>query len=437
MIMLRNKLFLRLIIKEVNMKKRDAIALFLMGSACLLSTSSGYAQEKIYKARLAPVAESGYYNIELDHRLVGNAKTTAQRTAKSAMSNLRIVQQGPGDRIEVPYFIRAVQPTAKETKVVDHPLLDIVEKDSINRFVIHNPEERQLTDFYITINKADVALSASVKGSNNKQEWFIVKQKTPIYTYSSSEREEETVFVSIPEGRYVYYEMELINNQTTPVKVNKVSTVVGTKTYGQFSPTQLRYDKSTLNAKDKKTRVSFVAQDLNYTLNKIVFEIATPRDYYRKAVLRDSITKVAVPFMLSSKQRNEWILDDVLVRNPYIEIDNGSNIPLSITSVQTYSLTRFATAYLDAHTNYTVEVNTSTKDVPQYDIEYFKNEIPAVLPTLKTLDFEVQVLQDDPKEQKAIEDKAKQMNRMLWAVLVVVGLLVSFICYRAFKKLEK
>lgn len=415
--------------KELHMTKREAIALFLMGNTCFLSVPSGYAQEKIYKADLAPVQESGYYNIELDHRLVGNAKPKG--------TNLRIVQQEQGNRMEVPYFIRAVQPTANETKIVDHPVLDSVERDSINRFVIHNPEKKKITDFYITINKADVALSASVKGSNDKQEWFIVKQKTPIYTYASSEREEETLFVSLPEGRYLYYEMELINNQTTPLKVNKVSTIVGTKTYGQFSPTQLRYEKSTLAAKDKKTTVSFVAQDLSYILNKIVFEIAAPRDYYRKAVLRDSITKVAVPFTLSSKQRNEWVLDDVLVHNPYIEIDNGSNIPLDIISVQTYSLTRFATAYLDAHTHYTVEVNTSTKDVPQYDIEYFKNEIPALLPTVKTHDFDVQVLLDDLKEQRAKEAKAKQMNTMLWAVLVVVGLLVSFICYRAFKKLEK
>lgn len=411
------------------MKKRNVSALLLLVSICFLSVRSGYAQVKIYKGYLAPVKESGYYNIELDHRLVGNAN--------AMLSNLRIVQQEQSDRIEIPYFIRAVQPTAEETKIVNHPLLDRVERDSINRFVIHNPEKKKIADFYITINKADVALSATVRGSNNKQDWFIVKQKTPIYTYASSEREDETLFVSIPEGRYLYYEVELINNQTTPVKVNQVSTVVGTKTYGQFTPTLLHYDGSMVNPKDKKTWVTFVEQDLNYKLNKIVLEIKSPRDYYRKAVLRDSITKVAVPFILSSKQPNEWILDEVLVRNPYIEIENGSNIPLAITAVKTYSLKRFATAYLDANKTYTVEVNASAKDVPQYDIEYFKNEIPSQLPVIQTLGFKVQEPLSDVNEQKTIADQAKRMNRMLWAVLVLVGLLVSFICYRAFKKLEK
>ena len=410
------------------MKKIYQMAVvWMVGGTCLLSTSFGYAQTKIYKASLPPVATRGYYSIELDNRLIGNAK--------AGLSNLRILKQEQGKAIEVPYFIRAVQPTSKETKVVEHPLMDRVERDSINRFVIHNPEEKKIADFYVTINKADVAITASVRGSMNKKDWFIVKQKTPIYTYASSEREEETLFVSIPEGRYPYYEMELINNQSTPLKVNKVTTVVGTKTYGQFSPILLQYDKSTTHSKDKKTWVSFVPQELSYKLNKIVLEIASPRDYYRKAVLKDSITNVVVPFIISSKQQNEWMLDDVLVRNPYIEIENGNNRPLTIQSVQLYALTRFATAYLEANEKYEVEVNSSMQGVPEYDITYFKNDIPVNLPLVQTHDFNYQtVVKEDANEEQSNRDR---LNKILWGVLIVVGLFIAYICYKTFQKLEK
>ncbi|MDR0223590.1 MAG: hypothetical protein LBI32_00850 [Myroides odoratus] len=410
------------------MKKIHKIAAaWMVGSTCLLSISQGYAQTKTYKASLPPVTTSGYYSIELDNRLVGNAKTD--------LSNLRIFKQGQEEAIEVPYFIRAVQPTSKETKMVEYPLMDRVERDSINRFVIHNPEEKKSTDFYVTINKADVAITASVRGSNNKKDWFIVKQKTPIYTYTSSEREEETLFVSIPEGRYPYYEMELINNQSTPLKVNKVSTVVGTKTYGQFSPMLLQYDKSITDSKEKKTIVSFVPQELNYKLNKVVLEVESPRDYYRKAVLRDSVTKVAVPLVLSSKQRNEWILDDVLVRNPYLEIENGNNIPLTIQSVQLYSLTRFATAYLEANESYDIEVNSATKGSPEYDITYFKNDIPSNLPLVQTQEFKVvTAVKEEANDEQSNRDR---LNKILWAVLIVVGLFIVYICYKTFQKLEK
>ncbi|WHT37688.1 hypothetical protein QNH98_10900 [Myroides sp. mNGS23_01] len=87
------------------------------------------------------MAARGYYSIELDNRLIGNAKAD--------LSNLRILKQEQGKTIEVPYFIRAVQPTSKETKVVEHPLMDRVERDSINRFVIHNPEEKRLRIFML------------------------------------------------------------------------------------------------------------------------------------------------------------------------------------------------------------------------------------------------------------------------------------------------
>lgn len=410
------------------MKKTHKIAIaWLVGSTCLLSTSFGYAQTKIYKASLTPVTESGYYTIALDNRLVGSAKAD--------FSNLRIYKQGEGEAVEVPYFIRAVQPTAKETKIVEYPLIHRVERDSINRFIIHNPEEKKMADFYVAINKADVAITASVRGSNNKQDWFIVKQKTPIYTYTSSEREEETLFVPIPEGHYLYYEIELINNQTTPLKVNKVYTVVDTKIYGQFSPILLEYEKSETNLKDKKTRISVIPQALNNKVNKVVLGVVSPRDYYRKAMLRDSVTKVAVPLILSSKQRNEWILEDVLVRNPYIEIENGNNSPLTIQSVQFYALTRFATAYLDANEKYVIEVTSLTKDAPEYDIAYFKHDIPANLPLVQTHDFKsLTVVEEETKEEKNTRD---QLNKILWGVLIAVGLFITYICYKTFKKLEQ
>lgn len=406
------------------MKKIFTVGLMLW-SAYFLGMQGGYAQAKIYKSSLAPVAESGYYNIELDTRLVGSAKAN--------LSNLRIYQQKEGERSEVPYFIKAVQPTANETKVIDYLVLNSVEKDSINRFTIHNPEKRKITDFYIAINKADVAISALVRGSNNKQDWFIVKQKTPIYTYASS-AQEETLFLSIPEGSYEYYDVELVNNQTTPLKLNRVTTVVGTKTYGQFSLTKLQYNTSETNQKDKTTVVSFVQQDLNYKINKLILDIKSPRDYYRKAVLRDSVTKVALSFTLSSKHHNELILDDVWVRNPYLEIYNGNNTPLEIQALKVYSLTRFATAYLEANQPYFLEVNDSKKESPEYDIEHFKNEISQTLPIVQTADFsqiDTTILPNEDQKQK---DK---INWILWGVLITVGLVIGYICYKTFKNLEK
>ncbi|MGG5507022.1 MULTISPECIES: hypothetical protein [unclassified Myroides] len=390
----------------------------------LLSISSVYGQVKVYQARLAPVMESGYYNIELDTRIVG--------CANDNFANLRLVQQDAVDSIEVPYFIRAVQPSSKETKMIDYAILHRIEKDSMNRFVVHNPQKRAIKDFYVTINKADVAITASVSGSNNGEDWFSVKQKHPIYTDHTAEGGETTLFIGMPEGQYPYYEIELVNNQTTPLKLNKVSTVVDTHTYGQFSPILLQYDAQLTQQKDKTTLVSFAPQSLHYKLNKVSVLVDSPQDYYRKAMLRDSITHVAIPLTLSSKRSNEFIVEHALVQNPYLEIYNGNNPPIVIKDVVISALTRFATAYLQADKTYEIIVNNELTEIPDYDIQHFKSDIPLLLPTVKTIGF---TSSERMTNKEYASEATNTMNRLLCAVLAVVGLLVVYICYQTFKKL--
>ncbi|MTG97902.1 MULTISPECIES: hypothetical protein [Myroides] len=408
------------------MKKIYTIALVIL-STYFLSTQVGHAQSKTYTTTIAPITESGYYNIKLDNRIAGEAS--------SNFSNLRIMQRDSLSfaTTEVPYFIRNVQPTSKETKIIEYQTSTLVERDSINRFVIHNPEAKKVSDFYININKADVSIHASVRGSNDNQSWFIVKQKTPIYTYTSSNDSEVTLFITIPEGRYKYYEMELINNQSAPLKLNKVSTAVDTKTYGQFSPTLLKYADSKVNNKNKTSILYFAKQQYQYRLNKLLIEIDSPKDYYRKAILRDSLTKTNISFILSSKNRNEFILDDILVQNPYIEIYNGDNTPLVVKAVNTYSLTRFATAYLNANTSYTVNIIGDEYDTPEYDIQHFKNDIPSSLPIVETHDFQFNQFQKaSPEEIKKANNAIQSI--ILWGVIIIVGLVIALICYKTFKK---
>ncbi|MDR0193502.1 MAG: hypothetical protein LBI73_00140 [Myroides sp.] len=408
------------------MKTLYQITLALL-STYLLGTQIGYAQPKIYTVSINPITESGYYNIELDTRLIG--------AANSGFSNLRILQKDSTGVAEVPYFIRNAQPTAKETKIIDYKVSNSIEQDSINRFIVHNEESKKVSDFYITINKADVSINAAVRGSNDNKSWFIVKQKKPIYKYTSTDKNEITLFVSIPEGQYKYYEIELVNNQSSPLKINKVTTAIDTKIYGQFQPTLLELANTKNNKKDKTSIVSFTKQKLQYKLSKLAIEIDTPKDYYRKAILKDSISKVAIPFILSSKNSNEFIIDDILVHNPYIEIYNGDNTPLTIKSVKTYSLTRYATAYLNADVNYTIRVDNITKDMPDYDIQHFKNDIPSTLPIVQTQDFYFDHLQKtDPEKVKKMDNT---LNNLLWAVIIVVGLVIALICYKTFRKLAK
>ncbi|MDR0230401.1 MAG: hypothetical protein LBI72_15265 [Flavobacteriaceae bacterium] len=408
------------------MKKIYSIA-FVIWSICWIGILNGYAQQKPYNAwvDIAPVQSSGYYNIQLDNRMVALSKGNLQ--------HLSIAKKDITKQAEVPYFVRKAQPIAQETTLIDYPIDRLVERDSINRFVVHNATQKTIKDFYVAINKADVSINAIVKGSNNNKDWFIVKQKTPIYSYHKVNNNEVTLLVDFPEGQYTYYAIELINNQAAPLKVNRVSTVMDAKTYGQFTPTHLKFDR--LTTTKKTSTLSFVKQQVPCELSKLIVQVNTPTHYYRQAILKDSITKIEVPFVLSSKSKNEIIIDNVSVVNPYIEIANADNQPLAITSIETYSLTRFLTAYLEENEHYRIKLNSLSDSIRSYDIEYFKDDIPKVLPIVQTKDFVLQELVK--KDNEEVKKMDRTLNTILWIVIIVVGLIIALICYKTFRKLEK
>lgn len=401
--------------------------IFVILSICYLGILNGYTQQKPYNAwiDIASVPSSGYYNIQLDNRIVALSNGNLQ--------HLSITKQDTPKQTEVPYFVRKAQPIAQETTLIDYPIDRLVERDSINRFIIHNTTQRTIKDFYVVINKADVSINATVKGSTNNKDWFIVKQKTPIYSYHKVNDKEVTLLVDIPEGQYTYYEIELINNQAAPLKINHVSTVMDTKTYGQFNPTHLKFDR--LTTSKKTSIISFVKQKIPCELSKLVVHVNTPEHYYRQAVLKDSITKIEIPFLLSSKSKNEVIIDNALVINPYIEIGNADNQPLVISSIETYSLTRFLTAYLEENENYRIKLSSLFDSIRSYDIEHFKDDIPRVLPIIQTKDFVFDELTTINKEEAKKTEHT--LNTILWIVIIVVGLVIAFICYKTFRKIEK
>ena len=126
----------------------------------------------IRTAEIGIADSSGYYNIELDPLLSAAAETD--------YSDLRILKTSDNGKKEVPYFVRSETPVREIRSLECYELKENIAKDSLNQIIVYNPGKENIGHFYIELQKAEVRLKMSIRGSNDMKQWYIVKQQTDI-----------------------------------------------------------------------------------------------------------------------------------------------------------------------------------------------------------------------------------------------------------------
>lgn len=381
--------------------------------------------QSLWRADTKPVEEKGYYNIELDQHII--AKSVA-----SDLSDLRIYNS---KNKEISYFLRAVSPVQEVSRFESYSLKQNIEKDSLNILIVDNTKLDDISRFYIFIRSADVNKYASVRGSNDLSQWYIVKQKTHIYNLEhKADNNEDALLLDIPQGNYKYYEITIENDQNSPLKILRVGNYASSNIYGQFSEINLgRFvAKDSIN---KKTYISFPDLQDTYKINRLEISVQSDAHYLRHVLLSDTINKKSLKFDLSSKTDNSFIVDYFpLGKHTFIAIENNNNLPLDIVSIKVYGLNRYLCAYLEKGEKYYLEVGMRYKSSPDYDIDHFKNDIPVDLPIVKTENLsQINMPVAVPERQPSLIEKPL----FLWAVIILIGLFLTFVCYKTIKEMKK
>ena len=170
-----------------------------------------------YNIRTAEIGiadSTGYYNIELDPLLSAAAETD--------YSDLRILKNGTK---EVPYFVRSETPVREVKNLECYDLKVNTAKDSVNHIIVNNLTKEDINHFYLELQKAEIRIKMSMRGSNDMKQWYIVKQKTDISNSVNMGEREASLIIDFPKGNYKYYEITLINNQNSPLEVFRVGKI--------------------------------------------------------------------------------------------------------------------------------------------------------------------------------------------------------------------
>jgi hypothetical protein len=125
-----------------------------------------------------------------------------------------------------------------------------------------------------------------------------------------------------------------------------------------------------------------------------------------------------------------------LDKSLFIEIDNKDNIPLAIRGITFYQLNRYLTVYLEKGAAYTLFCGDKQLSAPEYDIRYFEQNIPASPPILELQTFEEIAVSGEP-ELPAKKPNFMETPLFLWSVIVIVGILLLWICFRMIRETKK
>lgn len=398
------------------MKYSLSIVLLYLASFC--ATAQNW-----YVADIDTIKQSGYYNIQLDKRII----------AVSNNANFLDIRINDTIGNEVPYFVRAQSPVRAVNEFISYDLESNTTKDSINTIVVRNENGENLSRFSIVIESAEVDKYVTIRGSNNLKQWYIVKKRENI-TYSGfKEGNNEILIVDFPQGNYKYYELTLTNNQSSPLQILKVGRFKNSNIYAQ----QTEIDLGTFIRKDstdKKTYIRFPDLKYNYRLNKLTFYINSKAEYLRKAELNGK--DYSIRFNLSSKGENIVVLNSTAISpEGVIVIDNKGNPPLVIDSIKAYALNRYLCAYLEEGQCYTLIIgNKDIAPSSDYDIKYFQDEIPEDLQIVKTSNFEkIEAATHSGEREKMWIEKPV----FLWSIIILIGLFLSAICYKMIREMKK
>lgn len=402
--------------------KKELILIGLLTSA--ISTLS-FGQSFKYEAKTSKVAQKGFYNIVLTPEVTSHLKDN--------FADVRLYdEQGK----EIPYLLRSEQPLIQKELFKEYVIAENTHiKNCCTKLILQNAAKNKINNVSLVIKNSDARKKGKLSGSNDKANWYIIKDEFLLDPILSNTQTYEVKILDFALSDYEYYQLEIKDSTSAPLNIVKAGYYDTYSEDGKYLelPSANLFQK---DSSDKSTyvRISFPQKEF---IDRLKVTITDPALYYRKAKLCEKTTyKSKIDFVpityfdLHSGSSNLISLDHIKAKELYLIIENNDNAPLKIGKVEGSLLMHYITANLDANKEYFVKFGNEKIDYPQYDLEYFKDSIPNNVASIYP-----QVLK--MKEEKRVAEKSFfNSNTWIWVAIVLVIALLAFMTRSMLKEMK-
>jgi len=269
---LKNKQNMRLIGGKMKIVTSLLIVLFHQASAINIEDFRATAD-------LSNVTSNGFYRIAITPDVIS--------FINSNYSDIRILNE---EGNEVPYIISSeVKSSVKE---LFHPYPILINKaldSKITRVIIHNKEIKTISQIQLLIKNADVHKEATLLGSNDLEDWYVIKDRFILHSLYHDEFTMTMEAMNFPPSDYEYLKFEINDSSSAPVHVVDAGfyNYVSEKGKYQTIPVQNIHQ---IDSSDGQSyiRITFAGRQL---LDVIDLEFSGAEYFYRNARLARLVSR--------------------------------------------------------------------------------------------------------------------------------------------------
>ena len=399
---------------KANLK--HSLILWLLLHACLFTLG-----QQAYKAPLSKPGKDGFYNIVLQPELVAKCNRD--------LSDIRIVDENGKF---IPYIIKTEQPVFNKEDFIEFPIVSNKKiKDSISEIIVEKKSPGVVSSLLLLVKNAEAIRMATLSGSNNGKDWYIIKENIMLEQENSDITDEHIQRLSFPLSQYTFFKINIHDRHLLPLNILKAGISVSKINQGKY----LNVPSPALSEKDSG-RHSYITIQFNdaYSVNKLQINTKSPALYKRHFQLNIDTGgfKSFITNGILEPGNNAVILNDCKASRLLLNVNNEDDEPLSISSVNAFQLQLYIVAQFKQGSSYYIECGDKNALSPQYDLRYFEDSIAIT----SHEEITAGMLQAIPAA--AINSTAKGISGIwIWIAIGIVLILLLLLSMKLIKEVPQ
>jgi len=401
--------------------------LFLLFSVSSFAQANGYT----YKRKLNKTDKQDYYAIPLLPEI------TAQ--CKSNLSDIRLYNITENDTIEIPYLLQWLGATTAQKELAFDLINDSYQEKSASYITLKSKIKQTINQIVLDVDDANYDKSVKVEGSNDNKQWFTIAEHLRIVRFDNVDEHFEYSILDFANSEYAYFRLRFDDQWTKRITVRSAYEYQTKVTEGKYCDLKINKWKQTENKKEKISEI-IVEMPFDYMVNHLIIKSNSSTDFYRNI----NVYGTNGTYHTATGDKDYWYLLNTSVLSSIenhrincnneattklkIEIINNDNAPIAISEIKVMGEQCILAANLPASDNMYLTYGKINDHEPVYDIEHFKNKIPAALTEIKYGDEQAKITPIE-KPNQLIENK-----KWLWLIMGCVILLIIYFALRMLKK---
>lgn len=373
-----------------------------------------FAQQFGWKSILDTVSQNGFYSILL---------TLDWNTyVKPELSDIRINDQ---HNRQVPFLVDQHR-VPRGKSFINFPILKNSTDTSVTILELDARGQRGTDHLSLIIGNNAVERTASLSGSNDRQQWFIIDERLELTREAVSSDDNFLQWLQFPFIRYQYLKLMINNRGSDPLPILKAGVYTDTSVNENIElylhPGTVYEQKDSV---DGNTYV-WLHNQKPFPVDRISVTLSGSKFYRRTAEVYSSVhgersILLGKTEFRSGEEPTIW-LQPMKAQDLLVVIRNIDNPPLKVSSIRTESRKHYLIAYLEKGKQYTLFGGSEDAISPHYDLDFFKDSIPAELPIISHTAV--------VRNEKATSSAVANWDWWIWPAIVAMLLILGILTYK-------